>query len=240
MNNERHLDLVKTPQIENELRVFPRFPFCYLIFKSNKNDHVFEVKDLSQTGMQLALKENEIHYSIGDTLTGEMHWLGNKVELSGQLKWMRSNRLGLEFEQSDKFENEYESFLNLDHIVKALKPLHKNELPIEKPNLLRYWLCADGPVEIFVWEHKDGELSEFQILLHEYYIEWLDGEGVFTGRILSKRNIDTPLIQEDQMIFRRDERLDKSKLLKASDLIEKIAPESLPPEAKNFLLRKLK
>jgi hypothetical protein len=33
-----------------------------------------------------------------------------------------------------------------------------------------------------------------------------------TGRIMSKRNVDTPLLDEDEIVFRLDEGLDDNKL----------------------------
>ena len=57
----RHLNLVQSDFEQLEKIVFPRFPFCYLTFKCDEYDtHVFEVKDISQTGMQLALKNGEV------------------------------------------------------------------------------------------------------------------------------------------------------------------------------------
>ena len=107
------------------------------------------------------------------------------------------------------------------------------------PAKLKYWLRSDGPVEIFVWKHPDGELAQFQVLLLENFVEWQDGHGLKTGRIMSKRNVDTPLLDEDEMVFRVDEGVDEDKLQRVRSLVGKIPVELLTGDAKEFLVRKL-
>ena len=74
---ERHLNLIKTDFEQTEKRIFPRFPFSYLTFKSSNdgaNKHVFEIKDISYTGMQLCLKDGGHDFTPGNTIGGTVHW----------------------------------------------------------------------------------------------------------------------------------------------------------------------
>ena len=50
------LNLVKDEAVL-EKRVFPLFPFSSLFFKVDKAGHIFEVKDISHTGMQIEIKD---------------------------------------------------------------------------------------------------------------------------------------------------------------------------------------
>jgi hypothetical protein len=70
-------------------------------------------------------------------------------------------------------------------------------------------------------------------------VEWRDGVGLKTGRVMSKRNVDTPLLEEDEVVFRMDEGIDDNKLQRARELVEKLTEELLSPYAQEFLLMKL-
>ena len=236
----RHLNLVESDFEKLEKRILPRFPFCYLTFKSSKgNGHVFEVKDISHSGMQLALKVAEMSAQTGEELAGEIHWLGKKLQVAGTVKWAKENRLGLEFLNQPKLREEVDEFLNIDQFARSLKPLHKQELGLELPAQLKYWLRSDGPVEIFIWRHNDGELSKFQVLMMENFIEWKDTQGLETGRVISKRDIDTPLISEDEFVFKLDAGVDDEKVAMARELVSKLDSDRLPQDALDFLLMKL-
>ena len=236
---ERRLNLIKSDFEKHEKRVLPRFPFCYLTFKSDDTSRVYEVKDISHTGMQLSLKEDG-HASAADSvLKGSIHWLGKNLDIAGTVKWSTSQRLGVEFAKRREVTDKVQDFLNIKEIVKRLKPLHKVEGGLEIPPRLKYWLRSDGPVELFVWQHGHGEIAKLQILFLEVFVEWEDGEGVKTGRTLSKRNVDSPLLTEDEWVFQMDPEIDGEKLDKVKELIGLIPQDQLPLEVQTFLVRQL-
>ena len=241
---ERSFSLIKNEMGHQEKRVLPRFPFCYLTFKAvGQGDHVFEVRDISKTGMQLSRKEIDFTFSAGDIIKGSIHWLGNGVinEVSCHVKWVTDNRTGVEFNLTSEIEDLINNFLSPEQLVKALKPLHQHKITgLEYPSNLKYWLRADGPSEFFVWEHNDGEISHFQILLFDSFVEWEDGHGVSTGRIISKRDLDTPLITEDEFLFQMDDDgADAVKLDFALSVVSLFGPDLLDPDVVQFIQRKL-
>jgi hypothetical protein len=73
----------------------------------------------------------------------------------------------------------------------------------------------------------------------ETFVEWEDGQGLKTGRILSKRNVDSPLINEDECVFRMDQSAEEEKLNRVKDLVELIPGDLLPSETKTFISRQL-
>ena len=92
---DRHLNLVESDFEELEKRVLPRFPFCFLTFKCSKeNTHVFEVKDISTSGMQLCLKLGTHQIEEDEKIHGFLQWGGVKLEISGNVKWTTEMRLG--------------------------------------------------------------------------------------------------------------------------------------------------
>jgi hypothetical protein len=236
---ERRLNLIKSDFEKHEKRVLPRFPFCYLTFKSDDTSRVYEVKDISHTGMQLSLKEDGHAFAADSVLKGSIHWLGNNLDIAGTVKWSTSQRLGVEFAKRREVTDKVHDFLNIKEIVKRLKPLHKVEGGLEIPPRLKYWLRSDGPVELFVWQHGHGEIAKLQILFLEVFVEWEDGEGVKTGRTLSKRNVDSPLLTEDEWVFQMDPEIDGEKLNKVKELIGLIPQDQLPLEVQTFLVRQL-
>lgn len=236
---ERRFNLIKSDFEKHEKRVLPRFPFCYLTFKSDDTSRVYEIKDISQTGMQISLKDENHGFKEEHVLKGNIHWLGNNLDITGTVKWSTQNRLGVEFVKRREILEKIQSFLNIDEIVKRLKPLHKVDGGLEIPARLKYWLRSDGPVEVFVWQHGDGEIAKAQILFLETFVEWEDGVGLKTGRILSKRNVDSPLITEDEWMFQMDGDLDLTKLDRVKTLIHHITDDLLPSEVRTFLVRQI-
>lgn len=241
---ERHLSLIKTDYQEMEKRVFPRFPFGFMIFREENPNvanakMVFEVKDISLSGMQLSFKDGTHNYTQGGAIGGSLQWRGETVNVKGKVQWIREGNIGLSFDSSISFEEKMRSFLSFDNIVSHIKPLHKSELGLELPNNLKYWLKADGVLELFVWEHTSSGISRFQILIMEHFIEWEEGIGLRTGRIMTQRDLDTPLSQEDEFVFHIDESAVQDKVDMALGVVRKIQIDHLPLEARDFLVYKL-
>lgn len=237
---DRHLNLIKTDFEQTEKRIFPRFPFNYLTFKSSGSDSlVFEIKDISFTGMQLCLKDGGHSFTAGSDISGTLHWQKASLDAVGKVKWVSGKRVGVEFKVDDTFEKNVQNFLSVENMVDSLRPIHEFSAGVEVPANLKYWLRADGPFEVFVWRHNDGELSRFQFLMMERFVEWEDGVGIRTGRIISKRDLDTPLITEDELVFSLDESVNTAAVEFAQDILSNIGPEFIPQEANDFLKLKL-
>ncbi len=241
---ERHLSLIKTDYQELEKRVFPRFPFGFMIFKtdidkSHNQGVVFEVKDISLTGMQISIKDGEHKYNQGEIVGGTLQWRSSTVALKGKVQWVRQSSIGLSFESSISFEEKMRSFHSYDHVVSHIKSLHNGHLNLDLPNNLKYWLKSDGVLEIFVWEHSLSGISRFQFLFMEHFIEWEEGVGLRTGKIMTQRDLDTPLSLEDEFVFQIDEGVMSDKIELALGVVKKIPDGVLPLEARDFLIYKL-
>lgn len=234
---QRHLNLVESDFEHFEKRVLPKFPFSYLIFKTT--GQTFEVQDISFSGMQLAIKSGDLSGKENDILNGVVYWNGKELDIQSKIKWKKGKRLGVEFSHKTTQRNNVNDFLSVEAFSSALKPLHSEKLNLDLPSKLKYWLHSDGPAQIFIWQHNDGELSKFQIILMENFIEWTDGEGLMTGRVISKRGIETPLIDEDEFVFKIDSSLDKEKKITFKNFISKIDSSKLSQETLNFLSMKL-
>lgn len=237
---ERHLSLIKTDYQELEKRVFPRFPFGLMMFKEQSEESkVFEVKDISLTGMQVCFKDGNCNYQKGSNISGRLQWRNAGIEVKGKVQWTKGSLIGLSFDSSIGFEEKMRTFLSYDNIVSHIKPLHKTNLEIEIPNDLKYWLKSDGVLEIFVWEHKTTGISKFQVLFMEHFIEWIEGDGIRTGKIMTQRDLETPLSLEDEFVFQIDDVYSESKVEMALGIVRKISEDNLPKEAREFLIYKL-
>lgn len=237
----KHLNLVESDFEALEKRILPRFPFCYLTFKcAQSSSHVFEVKDISYSGMQLSLKDGNHGISKDEKINGKLHWNSQELELQGKVAWSTDMRLGVEFSNSQSSREAVEEFLQIEKLSQHLKPVHLVDYGVDMPARLKFWLRADGPVELFVWQHNDGELAKFQILIMENFVEWEDGIGLKTARVISKRDVDTPLINEDEIVFKIDQVLDDEKIARAADLLSGISEESLSKNVSDFIKMKLR
>jgi hypothetical protein len=233
------LSLIKTGLNDVEKRVFPRFPFCYLTFKGEGHKKAFEVKDISYTGMQLSLRDGGHTFRNDETINGELHWKGKEMGLSATIIWVSEGRLGLKFENDASLNENIRNFLSIENIIAGMRPVHSANVGLELPPNLKCWLQADGPVEVFVWAHNGGEISRFQVITLDSFIEYQDGKGLESGRVLTKRNLDTPLVSEDEFLFEFDDILDEEKLKFAQAIIENTPKEYLPPVCSDFLKLKL-
>lgn len=239
---DRHLNLIKNETSTEEKRVLPRFPFCYLTFKlkdeKGEISRAFEVKDISFTGMRIELKNGDIGLNKKDEVSGTLHWSGVNSDIGGRVVWISGNQLGVEFIKNPRVEENIKTFLSIENIVKQMKPLHQTELGLELPANLKYWLRADGPMEIFVWCHSDGELSKIQFVFMDIFVEWEDGQGLKSGVVTQKKSLDTPLINEDEFTFQIDEPFDEAKLQFASKVTSLLTDKHMTQDAISFLKRK--
>lgn len=233
------LHLVESDFENLEKRVLPRFPFCYLTFKCGQSNKVFEVRDISNSGMQLVLRDGAHEIKEGSNIHGQIHWNGESLDINAGVKWITDSRMGVEFSSQASMREAVKKFLAIDHFVSHLKPIHLVNAGVEIPAKLKYWLRSDGPVELFLWQHSNGDVSEFQVVIMESFIEWIDGEGLKTGRVISKRDVDTPLINEDEFVFKVDNHLDDSKIEVAKSLVNRLDASTLDLATYNFLRMKL-
>lgn len=237
---ENHLSLIKNEVGTQEKRTLPRFPFCYLTFKcTTGSTRVFEVVDISYTGMQLSLKSGEFSFKKGELLDGVVHWIGDNLAIKAKIIWQSESRLGVEFANSVKYRALIDEFLTVERFAKHLKPIHDITVGVELPSNLSYWLRSDGPAEVFIWNHPNRSFQCFQILVMDQFVEWEDGAGLKTGRVLSKRGFDTPLLSEDEFVFLFDSNIDPEKTQKALDFILASDPALYSTQARDFLSMKL-
>ena len=116
---ERHLNLIKTGHQEIEKRVFPRFPFSYLVFReAGDNAKSYEVNDISYSGMQVSLKDGDTKHGVGESITGEIHWYGQVVKVQGIIRRAHTSNLGIEFSGGQESELQMKEFLSIENISK--------------------------------------------------------------------------------------------------------------------------
>ena len=239
---ERHLNLVESDFEELEKKTFPRFPFCFLTFKAQQGDGdlTFEVKDISQSGMQIALRMGEHKLKKDEMISGPLHWNGTDLQISGTVRWSTDMRAGIEFQASGQLREKIFELLDMEAFAKRLKPVHKMDFGVDIPARLKYWLRADGPVEVFVWQHGDGEIAKFEMILMENFVEWEDTKGLKTGRVISKRDIDTPLLSEDEFVFQMDASADAEKVSRAARLTNHMTEDLMDANVVQFINLKLR
>ena len=233
---ENHFTLIKNFSKKIEKRIFPHFPFDFLTFKG---EQIFVVRDINNKGMRLFLKDGEPRGQVGDTLRGRLRWKKACLDLAVEIKWIKENYLGVVFVKEDHFDHKIGHFLSVENIILAMRSIKQGEFGLELPCHLRYWLQSDGPVEIFIWSHKDGEVASFQILMMSAYLEYEDGKGLRSGQVVGRKDLETPLIQEDEFAFQLDDEVDQEKLNFAQKIVCALPQEFLSSEVRDFVKLKL-
>lgn len=237
----RQLNLVKRDFLHQEKRVFPRFPYSFLAFKVQISEQfkTFQVVDISKTGMRIALKDGELPWSKGDEIKGVMRYPGSEMNLAGTIRWKKNLDLGIEFHKNELDEEKMNEFFSFDRIIEGMRPIHALRIEPSPPPGLKYWLRADGPVDVYIWEHGSGGHAKFQIIFFDSYIEWEDGKGVNTGTKVREDFIDSPLSFNEEMLLDFDDAPDINKINKAIHLVEVIPKNYLPKEVTEFINLKL-
>ncbi len=223
---------------EVEKRVFPRFPVGSLILKT-EDQQLWQVKDISYTGLQMA-HHQACPYGHGETVKADLSWNGEHCAISGTVQWSSAHRAGIVF--SDESQQKIRHFLKLEKIAKNLKSLAKDDFVqemVQIPSHLAYWLATDGPVEVFVWRHPRGHgYSKFQCLILDTIVEWRDGLGLRTGKIVNKRDVETPLHSEDEIFFSFDQEVNSHRYQLAQSLIQAIPEQYQANREYEFLASK--
>lgn len=242
MPQQARFNLIKNDFKQLEKRILPRFPYCYMTFRprlaEGPRDKVYEVREISYSGMQLCLKNGTSLFSLHSELEGEIHWKGQVLRIGGVVKWSKGQRLGIQFDIK-RYQAELLRFLSIDNLLKGVQAMHFHPMA-ELPTGLKYWLCGDGPVEIFIWASHDGEIQSFQAIIMENFIEWQAGVGAKTGKVVTLRDLDTPLLTEDEFIFQWDNGPDRQKLELAHYLVKKIPDHFWSSDIQELLLYKLR
>ena len=233
---ERHLNLVKSGKTQEEKRTFPRFPFPSMTFKDQSSNIVFQVDGISPSGMGLQLKDGEHGKGPGDSIQGFIHWQGNELAVSAQVVWARGPRLGVSFQDQQSVAN----FLCCENIVQGLKALHLPPFDQQVPPQLKYWLKAASVLELLVWAHGNGEYQKIQILFADNFVEWRDGQGLQTGKLLGHEERDTPLFGQGEATIEMDQNIDPDKVLPLCRIIKEFPEDKIQSADKEFILMKLK
>lgn len=236
---ERHFDLVKNDVEYMEKLVFPRFPFTCLTFKTTLPvlPWTAEVVEISPTGMQISLKNGEMHLSENESIEGEIHWGPDRIVLRAQVKWTTNNNAGIEFDEETA--QKVAAHLHPECMAKRTRAVHLSHLDLELPANLKTWIHADGPLEIFVWAHSDGEVSKFQMIYFRDILQWVDGVGLKTGQVMTKRNLDSPLFSEGEFLCKIDEGILRERITSISILLGKLSEGMLEPAYREFIERKI-
>jgi hypothetical protein len=223
-----------------EKRVLPRFPLNHLLFHFENIN--LEVVDISTSGMQVEFKSKQKPIAKGDSVKGKIVWRGEKLDIQATVRWVQGPRFGVEFSNKAMVSKKIAKFVNIDHFIQHLRPLHKEKFLMNPPSGLKYWLRSEGPLELFVWGFRTGEIAKFQILIFQDFIEWQDGSGLKTGKVFHHRGIETaPLAQgQSEWTFQMDQYLNDQGLAQAQSFITKIPSNLLTEEVQAFLLRKIK
>lgn len=223
---------------KKEKRNIPRFPYRYLLFRFDTGDKSsFQIKDLSVGGMRIGLKEGVHNCLPEQQVQGKICWQKKEVEIKGIIRWATATDMGLEFTADT--QKAVTEFFSLEHMAKDLRPLHKFE-DLEIPPKLKCWLSGNCPVDFFLWSHSDGAVASFQVVIFDHVVEWSDGQGLRTGNIADRQDMETPLSIEDILFLEFDKNVEENKLKQALTLINSLESTLLEEEIKQFIELKLR
>ena len=221
-----------------EKRFLPRLPFTSLTFreKGGQKRKTFEVRDISQNGMRLTLREGEHFYQLGLPLVGSIRSKYQTLQVKGIVRWVNESNIGVEFTENAKLKKTLREFLGSRNLAKGIRNLC--DLKQDFPSGLRYWTRSDTGFEVFVWCHHNGGIFGFQMLFAGNIVEWKEHLGVRTGDLTYLRSRVGPLYEEE-FLFDFEYPFDKTKILFAEELINLLTEQHLPEDTLIFIKSKL-
>ena len=242
---QKHLHPVESQRVEKrrEKRLLPRFPFSFLTFKSNSIEtaqKIFEVRDISSSGMRLVIKDGSHFYEAGAKISGSIRLKGEGLNVEGVVKWTEEGGLGVEFAKNCSLKKNIHTFLGFDNTVGNLRVLHRQgQFRMDFPTNLKYWLKSDGPFEMLVWVHDNGGISRFQVIFMDGFVEWREEEkGPETGMMSYLKSTGRPSCEEEFLLEFESPR-DRGKIILASRLMDRITEDHLPTDVLDFLRKKM-
>ena len=88
---------------------------------------IFEIQDISHTGMQLSLKYGEHKFLKDSPISGILHWRNSSLRISGKVKWAKESKIGVAFDINTQTKEHIGQFLSVDNIVSNMIPVHQNK-----------------------------------------------------------------------------------------------------------------
>lgn len=73
----------------------------------------------------------------------------------------------------------------------------------------------------------------------DVFVEWEDGKGLRSGKVVTKRDLDTPLVAEDEFVFKMDASIDAEKIMRAKSLLDILPNSYITKDVSEFLRVKL-
>jgi hypothetical protein len=219
-------------------RVFPHFPLNYLTFKVRPRDsklvsHAYEVNFLSFDGMQLSIKLGKNLFKEGDQVVGSLNWWGELLEIEGNVRWVRGHHLGVKFHS--KCQDELKQFVGLEKVLLKMRKVDLNDEFLKVPQDLSLWLRSDGIFDLYTWKNTDGSYRRVHLSYMQQVLEWENQQGLTTGKIFSKRDIETPLWQEHEYYLQVDHQLNPNTHEFFQRFIENLPEDSVPSDLASLL-----
>ena len=228
------LSLVKENQ---EKRLFPRCSLPSLTFKVQEEEMVFQVANISSTGMRILVKIGSHSLSEGEKVTGFIRWRGQEIKVRARVAWTSPTEAGLSFHTPQGIAP---IFFSPQVIQGGLKALHLPPFAKEKtPPQLKCWLKSGSLFEFFLWTYQSGGYKKIQALFIGHFVEWRDGRGLKTGTLLTQEERDTPLMEQGELTIRLDKSVDHQKVLPVRRILEEVSEDKIQKSAKDFILIKL-
>jgi hypothetical protein len=83
----------------------------------SSSSKVFEVINISDTGMQLCLKSGGHNQTPGSTVQGALHWKNAELKTSAKIEWVKGSKMGLSFLGNKDFKEKVDHFLSLERVA---------------------------------------------------------------------------------------------------------------------------
>lgn len=233
-NKSRSLDVVSNDRNKEdrpgvERRRVPRLSLTTEQFRLSQTGRIFPVADLSVNGMALRIIDRgELAiFPMGMRFEGVLNLRREKYSVKAQVRHLGTELVGCEFEGLDeKACQAIRAFLDPAILGKELKP-------IPAADGVALWYHGPSGTDLLFWRLADGQYSRIILFVLGSYIQWENGAGLSTGRMMAsfEQSEIRGVVRLETMLLEADPKPDKGKLRIGQTLVSN---SNIPQDLKKW------
>lgn len=200
-------------------RIFERFDVDYKHLTMLNEQDILVVRDLSAKGFSTQVSERGFQrFRIGDIYAAKMRYLGEIFDIAARVTWKNEDTVGFELvEPSKQTLNFMRRLLKPIEIAASLRRVDSSFMANNTEG--KTWYHGDNDTDLYIYRNEAGELSAWQLILGNEFVEWSELSGLSTGEVKSNNSASEVIGQMTARSTVSDQKLNDSRRKLALDVL---------------------
>ncbi len=165
-------------------RVLERYPIDHKHLTLMNEQDILLIREISTKGFSSYVSERASQrFVVGDVYSARMRYLGDLYDLNIKVSWKaKSEVIGFEIVKADKRTTEFlNRIIYPIAIAGSLREVNAKFMAANDQG--KIWYHGDEDTDLYVWHDTEGNLSGWQFIHKNHFIEWTPTSTVLTGKI---------------------------------------------------------